>query len=200
MIKKLVKLAAAGMIVGAATAQAAVVTLDFDTAATGSNLIASPLVTAAGTVTLSGSGLFSYISAVPGAGRSLYYSQSGSDANRALLSFDFDLASVTFDYLGYSIGAFLAEALDINGNVVASFTDSETGCAACFDGQNVVLKGVGIRAFRFADTPGTTNEAAVDNLRLDVPALGNPAPEPGTLALLGLGLAGFVVNRRRSAR
>lgn len=158
----------------ASTAQASVVTIDFGSAATGSSLITSPLVTPAGTVTLSSTnGGLSLLTITAASGKSLHYTQNGNNAARALLSFDFDVSSVTFDYSGYALGDFLGEALDVHGNVVASFTKTGTVCSSCFDGQNVVLSGVGIRAFRFADT-SEYNDVVVDNLRLEV-SLPGPA-------------------------
>jgi hypothetical protein len=170
--------AAFAVFAGVTTTHAAVIPIDFDTAATGSNLLTTPLVTPAGTVTLSPSGYFSFIKKVPGAGQSLLYQQYGDNANRGLLSFSFDVASVTFDYLGYSIGDITVEALDSSGNVVDSFTQVGTHCSTCFDGQNIVLEGAGIRALRFADTSATSNEVALDNVRIDVPTLGATGPAP----------------------
>lgn len=179
MKKYLLPLAAAfAAFAGAPTAHAAVVLVDFNTTSTGSNIIKLPLVTAAGTVTLSGNGTFSFINTVAGAGQSLLYHQDGNNANRALLSFDFDAASVTFDYLGYAIGDITVEALDISGNVVDTFTRIGTNCTYCFDGQNIVLDGPGIRAIRFADTSAESNQVALDNLRIDVPTLGATGAAP----------------------
>lgn len=47
--------------------------------------------------------------------------------------------------------------------------------------------------------PATTTSPLLDDVTFDAVA-GAAVPEPGSLALLGLGLAGFAVARRKPAR
>jgi hypothetical protein len=174
------------------------VTINFDTAATGSNLIASPLVVSGvGTVNLAAAGgNLSYIGTITG--RGLFHDQQRNDTARAVFTFDFDVSSISFSYAGHQTGAFLAEALDINGLVLASFADTTTSCgpATCFDGTPT-LTASGIRGFRFADTPGGFNNAVIDNLVLTT---ANKVPISSTLSLTGLGLALLLgVSRRNRA-
>ena len=191
-------------------ANATVVTLDFDTAATGLNIVSTPLSTTAGTITASTSG--GPISVDDGTpegytGNVLRHSQS-VDSDFAQLAFDFNASSVTFLYGGYTAGAFLAEILDASLNVLDSFFDDDTINDS--PGGPVTLSGSGIRYFRFSDTPSAGSYSDVDNVQIQV-SVAEPttsgvdneqsqvsAPEPTTLALIGLGLAGIGYQRRRS--
>ncbi len=177
-------------------AQAAPILLDFDTAGTGLNLDSAPLVVSAGTITLT-DGIVA-ANGHPTVG--LESSQLGDDTRRTRLSFDFDVSSVTFDFSGEGGGNFLAEVLDINGAVLASYTFTGTGCASgCFDASGVVLAASGIRAFRFADSPGPSNIALVDNLVLETGAAAS-VPEPASFGLAALALAGLGAAMRRGRR
>lgn len=64
------------------------------------------------------------------------HEQSG-DGSRGLLVFDFDVASVAFDYSGSGHDCFVAAALDVCGNVLSTYTDDMTRCGAtgCFDAE-----------------------------------------------------------------
>ena len=174
----------------AGTANATVVTLDFDSVATGSDIINNPLVTAAGTITASATGNSSiFLAAFPGGtGDGLRHSQS-VDSDYALLSFDFDATSVSFLYAGFTSGDFLGEILDAGMNVIGSFFDDDTNND--LPGGPVTLSAAGIRYFRFLDSPSSGTQSGVDNVVITV-------PEPAGISLLGLGLLGLAAARRRA--
>lgn len=171
---------------------AVTISIDFDTAATGSGIIGAPLVTAAGTVTASASGGSTiFLSTFPGgSGDGLRHSQS-ADSDFAQLAFDFDVAEIVFLFAGFVDGDFRAEVLDASFTVVDSFFDDDTGDD--LPGGPVTLSGNGIRYFRFLDSPSGGTASGVDSLRITTAAV----PEPGSVALLGLGLLGLA---RRGAR
>lgn len=171
-----------------APAKAAIILLDFETLATGSGLGSTPLVTPSGTITVVDGSVES------GTNATLKMSNNISTQ----LLFDFDVVSITFDYSGLGTGVFTGEVLDDGATVLDSFFDPSTGQSGInglFDGTET-LAGSGIRLFRFADNPGGGRFANVDNL---VITTANAIPEPGTLALFGLGLLGLGIARRKRA-
>ena len=180
-------------IAAAMPAKAAIVTLDFDSASTGSGLLSGPLVTGLGTITASSTNsvLSIFGNAITGlSGNFLHHAQS-IDSDYAQLAFSFDVASVTFKWTGYLAGAFTAQALDAAFNIVDSFYDSDT--KADIPGGPTTLSGSGIRYLRFGDFPGGVLQSGID----DVVITGR-VPEPATLALVGLSLAGLAgVGRRK---
>ena len=171
-------------------ASATTITLDFDTAATGLNIVSSPLSTSAGTITASASGSSS-ISVDTGGGftgNGLRHNQN-TDNDFAQLAFDFDATSVTFNYVGLLSGAFTAQILDSAVTVLGSFTDNDTDDD--LPGGPTTLSGSGIRFFRFSDSPSASlTLSGVDNVQIAVPI-------PTTIALVGLGLAGLGYRRKQ---
>lgn len=174
----------------------AVVILDFDSAATGSNIVTNPLVTADGTITASNTGGNLYVTSGASGGltgNALRFDES-ADGQYAQLAFDYDVASVEFLFAGFLSGFFTAQALDASFNVVDSFFDGNTNDDT--PGGPVTLSGSNIRYFRFFDGPGGASFAGVDDL---VITAANAVPEPSILLLMMIGLLGLGVSRKLKA-
>ncbi len=177
---------------------AAMITLDADSAATGSNLQTSPLETALGTISFVGEirdrdGDEEFLAA--GALGDVFDIGGTANGSWAQLSFSFDVSSISFIY-GGNYGSINLLARDISGVTVDSFYQSST-----YSGQSagpVTLSGVGIRSLYWED-PG--NEfAALDNIVIDDGGSA-PVPEPSTILLMGAGLLGLVgYNRKRFSK
>jgi V8-like Glu-specific endopeptidase len=143
--------------------------LDADTAATGSNLVTSPLNTPLGQVRFLNGELVTFTS-------DLEFNRAGSAGNRfdivstttpARLEFDFDADSVTFVY-GGNLGGIRVEALNAAGAVIDAFEQADT-----FTGQPAgprTLAAAGIRAIRWNDTSPGSAFAALDNITFNAGA------------------------------
>jgi hypothetical protein len=180
----------------ASEANAGVITLDFDSPATGSLLPGSPLVTPYGTITATasgGSGLF-LLNDFPQTGMSgnslLHLGTSDGSDEYGQLGFSFPVSSVSFLYGGWITGKFWAQILDAGFNPIASFSDLDT--TGDLPGGPIVLSGSDIRYLRFGDLPGGQRAAVIDDVRIDT-----PVPEPATMLMLGGGLLGLAARRRR---
>ena len=185
-------LVAAAAVMMPLRASAAVINLDFETAATGLNLASGPLATPFGNISFSNGNVL-----VIGPEGHALYSNTHTWSSWARLDFAFDVTALTFDFNGFGGGVFTAEALDASNNVVTSYYLGSTSCGtSCWDGDDIVLTAPGIRAFRFADAPNGIEQSVVDNVRLNV----NSVPDAGSsLLLLGIGLAGLRTWKRRLA-
>jgi hypothetical protein len=170
----------------ASSASAASITLDFDTPATGSNIIGSPLLTSLGTITAVDAELVTFASdpefnAAGASGNKIDHLGSPSVAK---LLFDFDVASIGLIY-GGNTGDITIRVRDASSTILDSFFQASTS-----DGPAgpIALSGIGIRSLEWFESDG--NFAGLDNIEIsDTPV---EVPEPWSLTLLGLGAFGVV--------
>jgi hypothetical protein len=193
---KLCAIALAAML-WASSAGAASITLDFDTPATGSGIIAGPLVTPFGTVAAlnaelnTANGDEEFIAAGATGNTIDHVNVSapgiGSVPLTAALVFDFDVDSLTLIYGGNN---FLISiwARDLVGNEIDSLllVDTTSGPAG-----PITLMGPGIRRLEWTEPDGLF--AALDNVTLNV---ADTVPEPASMLLVAMGLAAAGVRRR----
>ncbi len=172
----------------AGQASADLITIDFESPATGSNITSAPLVTTAGTVTVTNGVLYDpcWCSDLPGAQFGQTLTEIGGVTQ---IDFDFDVFSIMFNYGGGS-GNFNGIIYDIASSQLGSFIDPSMVNATIPYAPVTLSSSTAIRSFSFFDTVGG---AAVDNLILDTASV----PEPTTIALFGLGLAGLGFARRK---
>jgi len=179
--------------IGAQNASAVpMITLDFDSAATGADLMTTPLVTAFGTITLSNATAIQPTDA--GSGDGVLHDQS-VNSGFARFDFDFDVLAIDFTYSGQGGGVFTGEVLDIGDAVLESIFNPDTSSLLQWGPVTLGGTGTAIRAFRFADEPGGGALSSVDNLVI-IPVVA-AVPEPSTVVLMGVGLAGLGFTRRK---
>lgn len=173
-------------------ASATQITLDADSAATGSLLQSTPLTTSLGTITFTGEirdrdGDPEFTAA--GASGDVFDIGGTSGGSWAALTFSFDVSSISFIYGGNGGGINLL-ARDQFGATLDSFYQASTESEPA---GPVTLEGLGIRSLYWED-PGWSF-AALDNIEITAGAA--PVPEPATMLLFGIGLAGLAGARLR---
>jgi hypothetical protein len=164
------------------TASGATIYLDADTAATGSQLATTPLVTSLGRVSF-----FGEVASIgdpemrnAGSAGNVFDIVNGGPAT---MTFTFDVSSISFVFGGNS-GIFDIKAYDINGVVVDSYYQSDTFGGA-FAGP-LSLSGAGIRQISWVD-PGNSF-SAIDNVYITSAV---PVPAAVWLFASSLGLLGW---------
>lgn len=182
----------AAVIGGSILSNAHALIIDFNTAATGANIVSSPLLVSEGTISLTTTGPSTTTVLASFSTNPTRFLHHVNDPNNgfAVMTFSFDVSSITFDYTGYGGGSFLAEALDINGTVIGSFFDANAIPPDWNVGASITA--AGIRSFRFRDT--VSEQSGVDNLNITVPDMG------ATTSLLALAMLALAAGRRRLTR
>ncbi|MEQ9639756.1 MAG: PEP-CTERM sorting domain-containing protein [Alphaproteobacteria bacterium] len=110
--------------------------------------------------------------------------------------------------LGNSIGFYIADPNDQGGDLlvtatdggIATYEDFFTGSTNGFIYYVSIFDSSGIASIRFQSRDGGDGTGLLgnDGWGIDEFTVGTAVPEPGTFALLGAGLLGFAVYRRRN--
>lgn len=116
----------------------------------------------------------------------------GNQKTVASLVFDTNVAELSFSYVANGGTNYVFEAL-LNGAVVSSQSFSNSSALR----TNYLFKGSNFDTVRFTENSSSTTWFWVDNLSWRSAPTSSGVPEPTSLALLGLGLAGVAASRRK---
>ena len=169
-----------------AVANASLIYLDMDSAATGANLGSSPLVTPEGTITFTGD--FRTAGNCPD-NEFIAAGASGgclNGGNGGVLSFDFLASAFEFIYGGNG-GNITVTAFNLQNGIVDTFFQASTASGQL--AGPVTLSGQGISRITWNDTLGTY--AVLDNISIRTSSI----PEPSTLAIFVLGMMSLTLRK-----
>ena len=167
---------------------------------------------AAGTATLTGNGSVASITAgssnagrysVPGGTR---YWETNAGGGNFQINFSQDIAA--FGFYGIDIGDFggtlALQFLDDANNVISSLNIPSAASGA--DGSVLYFGAIAandnelFKSIRFISTQGNGDVFAFDSFTIGAKEQVTAVPEPTSIALLGLGLMGCALARRKSAK
>ena len=184
------------------SAQAETVTLDFDTVAGGSNIVADgSLNTSVGLITLfeetPGDACIGCVGTFPTDLPFATYGyglvEAGSTGSIGL-DFDFDVQEITLNFGGDG-GGFEIFALNAGGVILDSLIVADLPASGLAPGP-LTLNGPGIRFLRYED-PVAGGGASIDNVMITASAVPEPSTYAGLLGITCVSLLAYGWRRKR---